>query len=90
MDIKPKTYYIAQLASCSVGAPQKVVYGKDNVTTGASSDYAHVYATARQMVTVWGFGELNYDYMNMSYDAAKYVDDEIDALVKKCYAERSI
>ena len=39
------------------------------------------------MVTVWGFGERNYDYMNMSPDAAKYVDDEIDALVKKCYAE---
>ena len=56
------------------------------MTTGASSDYAHVYAP-RQMVTVWGFGERNYDYMNMSPDAAKYVDDEIDALVKKCYAE---
>ena len=33
-------------------AAEEVVYGKDNVTTGASSDYAHVYATARQMVTV--------------------------------------
>ena len=88
MDIKPKTYYIAQLRVMLGGrAAEEVVYGKDNVTTGASSDYAHVYATARQMVTVWGFGERNYDYMNMSPDAAKYVDDEIDALVKKCYAE---
>jgi len=88
MDIKPKTYYIAQLRVMLGGrAAEEVVYGKDNVTTGASSDYAHVYATARQMLTVWGFGERNYDYMNMSPDAAKYVDDEIDALVKKCYAE---
>ena len=88
MDIKPKTYYIAQLRVMLGGrAAEEVVYGKDNVTTGASSDYAHVYTTARQMVTVWGFGERNYDYMNMSPDAAKYVDDEIDALVKKCYAE---
>ena len=88
MDIKPKTYYIAQIRVMLGGrAAEEVVYGKDNVTTGASSDYAHVYATARHMLTVWGFGECNYDYMNMSPDAAKCVDDEIDALVKKCYAE---
>ena len=38
MDIKPKTYYIAQLRVMLGGrAAEEVVYGKDNVTTGASS-----------------------------------------------------
>jgi cell division protease FtsH len=39
------------------------------------------------MLTVWGFGKHNFDYNNMSPDAARRVDEEIDALVKTCYEE---
>ena len=88
IDIRPRSYYMAQLRVMLGGrAAEEVVYGETSVTTGASSDYAHVYSLARQMLTVWGFGKHNFDYNNMSPDAARRVDEEIDALVKTCYEE---
>ena len=88
IDIRSRSYYMAQLRVMLGGrAAEEVVYGETSVTTGASGDYAHVYSLARQMLAVWGFGKHNFDYNNMSPDAARRVDEEIDALVKTCYEE---
>jgi cell division protease FtsH len=36
---------------------------------------------------MYGFGENNYDYNNLSQESARQIDLEIDALVKECYDE---
>jgi cell division protease FtsH len=88
VDLYPKSYYLSQLRVCLGGrAAEEVVYGADEVTTGASGDYAAAYNLARDMVTRYGFGENNYDYNNLSPFSARVVDKEIDAIVKKCYQE---
>src|SRR6056300_1484639 len=88
VDLYPKSYYMAQLCVCLGGrAAEEVVYGSDEVTTGASGDYASAYQLAREMVTRYGFGKNNYDYNNLSPFSARVVDKEIDTLVKECYQE---
>jgi len=88
VDLYPKSYYMAQLRVCLGGrAAEEVVYGPDEVTTGASGDYASAYQLAREMVTRYGFGKNNYDYNNLSPFSARVVDKEIDTLVKECYQE---
>ena len=59
-----------------------------SVTTGG--DYAHVYSLARRVCFVWGFSKHNFDYNNMSPDAARRVDEEIGALVKTFTRKRAI
>ncbi len=68
-------------------AAEEIIYGKDKVTTGASSDYAMVYRIAREMVTTYGFGRNNFDYNNLSPEAASDIDIEIDEIVSTCYTE---
>jgi len=88
VDLYPKSYYLAQLRVCLGGrAAEEIVYGADEVTTGASGDYASAYQLAREMVTRYGFGKNNYDYNNLSPFSARVVDKEIDAIVKQCYEE---
>jgi len=88
VDLYPKSYYMSQLRVCLGGrAAEEVVYGPDEVTTGASGDYASAYQLAREMVTRYGFGKNNYDYNNLSPFSARVVDKEIDTLVKECYQE---
>ena len=88
VDLYPKSYYMAQLRVCLGGrAAEEVVYGRDEVTTGASGDYASAYQLAREMVTRYGFGENNYDYTNLSPFSARVVDKEIDTLVKVSYQQ---
>ncbi len=38
-------------------AAEEIVYGKDNISTGASSDLSKVSETARKMVMAWGMSE---------------------------------
>ena len=88
VDLYPKSYYMAQLRVCLGGrAAEEIIYGPDEVTTGASGDYASAYQLARDMVTRYGFGKNNYDYTNLSPLSARVVDKEIDAIVKQCYEE---
>lgn len=88
VDLYPKSYYLAQLRVCLGGrAAEEIIYGPDEVTTGASGDYASAYQLAREMVTRYGFGKNNYDYTNLSPFSARVVDKEIDAIVKQCYEE---
>jgi cell division protease FtsH len=42
---------------------------------------------AREMLTTYGFSAYNFDYRNMSGEACRLVDMEIDKLVDACYKE---
>jgi len=66
---------------------EEIVYGPSRVTTGAASDYAMVYQIAREMVTTYGFGKNNFDYRHLSPESAMKVDDEIDTIVARAYAD---
>ena len=81
-----KEYLLSQIMVALGGrTAEEIIYGKARVTTGASSDYAMVYKIARDMVTTYNFGENNFDYKNLSTDAAVIVDREIDTIVSTCY-----
>ena len=81
-----KEYLLSQIKVALGGrAAEEIIYGKDQVTTGASSDYAMVYQIAREMVTTYGLGRHKFDYRNMSPESAALVDDEIDDIVCDCY-----
>ena len=83
-----REYMVSQIMVALGGrAAEAIVYGPDRVTTGASSDYAMVYRIAREMVTTYGFGRNNYDYNNLSPQAASDIDIEIDEIVTKCYRD---
>src|SRR6056300_820074 len=83
-----KEYLLSQIKVALGGrAAEEIVYGKDKITTGASSDYALVYQIAREMVTTYGFGQNFFDYRNMSEEASALVDNEIDLIVGDCYDE---
>jgi cell division protease FtsH len=64
---------------------EEIIYGPDRITTGASSDYAQVYMIVREMVTIYSLGKYNFDYRNMSQEAAHLVDLEINSIVEECY-----
>ena len=68
-------------------AAEEIIYGKDRITTGASGDFAQVYNIAREMLTTYGFSCYKFDYRNMSEEATRLVDMEIDKLVDLCYKE---
>ena len=53
-----KAKLLAQITMALGGrAAEEIVYGKDNVSTGASQDLINVTTTARKMVTAWGMSE---------------------------------
>jgi len=81
-----REYLLSQIKVALGGrAAEEIIYGKEQVTTGASSDYAMVYQIAREMVTTYGLGRHKFDYRNMSPESAALVDDEIDEIVCDCY-----
>ncbi len=83
-----KQYLLSQIKVALGGrAAEEIIYGSDYITTGASSDYVQVYTIAREMVTTYGFGRHNFDYKNMSQDAANLLDMEIDEIVDTAYNE---
>ena len=83
-----KEYLTSQIIVALGGrAAEEIIYGQDRITTGASGDFAQVYMIAREMLTTYGFSAYNFDYRNMSGEAARLVDMEIDKLVDLCYKE---
>ena len=83
-----KKYLMSQIMVALGGrAAEEIVYGPDLITTGASGDFAQVYMIAREMITTYGFGKYNFDSRNMSEEASRLVDMDIDQLVDECYAE---
>lgn len=83
-----KEYLTSQITVALGGrAAEEIVYGPERITTGASGDYAQVYAIAREMLTTYGFSPYNFDYRNMSGEASRLIDMEIDKLVDACYKD---
>ena len=85
-------------------AAEDVVFGYEEVTTGAGGDIQQVASMARQMVTRFGMSDLGpvalegggqevflgRDLMtrsDVSDSIAKQIDEQVRAMVKRCYAE---
>merc|ERR1719271_1661470 len=78
---------------------EELVYGADEITTGASNDLQQVRNIARRMVTQWGFskdklGATAWEMDNSAWygpkaaseEMEKKIDDEVKALVAEAYA----
>merc|ERR1711988_174666 len=96
-------YLLSQLAVALGGCvAEEIIYGKDEITTGASNDLQQVRNIARRMVSQWGFansamgdapvawetpdGSSALSAKTMSADTEKEIDDQVKALVKVAYA----
>ena len=98
-----KAKLLAKIAVSLGGrAAEEIVYGKDNVSTGASQDLINVTDIARKMVTAWGMsdkmGNMAYGknqenvFMGRDFghqrDYSEQVAYEIDEEIKKIVDER--
>ncbi|OOR99360.1 ATP-dependent metalloprotease [Haemophilus paracuniculus] len=74
---------------------EELIYGKENISTGASSDIQVASGIARRMVTEWGFsknlGPILYKEEEafapkvVSEDTAKLIDEEVRAIIERNY-----
>ena len=97
-----KTKYISKIASAMGGkVAEELVYGPEQVTSGASSDIQQITRIANAMVTQFGMSEIlgNIDYdggredfmgmrqpgMNVSPETRKMIDEEVRRLVDDGY-----
>jgi len=95
-----KKYLEGQLSVALAGrVVEELVYGEDEITTGASGDLQQVRNIARRMVTQWGYAKNSLapvawemdnqgPFGNQPASAAteKRVDEEVKKLVSKAYA----
>jgi cell division protease FtsH len=87
-----KEYLLSQIkVSLGGHAAEELMYGKENVTTGATSDFAQVYAIAREMVTTYGMsdaiGKINVQDNSLSQQTSYLVDLEVHRITDECYVE---
>ncbi|TFK29935.1 ATP-dependent peptidase [Coprinopsis marcescibilis] len=66
---------------------EEIIYGQDNITSGASSDIQSATRTAQSMVKKWGFSKLGpvyYDTRDESLSTRRReeIEDEVTRLVK--------
>merc|ERR1719326_954548 len=97
-----KKYLCAQLTVALGGrVAEEIIYGKDEITTGASNDLQQVRNIARRMVSQWGFaneamgnapvawempeGNTFQTPRTSSEQTEKEIDDQVKALVKTAY-----
>merc|ERR1712151_1383879 len=98
-----KKYLCAQLTVALGGrVAEEIIYGKDEITTGASNDLQQVRNIARRMVAQWGFanealgsapvawetpeGNTAMNARTSSEATEKAIDDQVKELVKCAYA----
>lgn len=87
-----KEYLLSQIKVALGGhAAEELMYGKENVTTGATSDFAQVYAIAREMVMTYGMseaiGKINVQDGSLSQQTAYLADLEVHRITDECYSE---
>jgi len=87
-----KEYLLSQIKVALGGhAAEELMYGKENVTTGATSDFAQVYAIAREMVMTYGMseaiGKINVQDGSLSQQTAYIVDLEVHRITDECYSD---
>lgn len=73
-------------------AAEELIFGHDNITTGASGDFQTAIQTARAMVTKWGMSEkigfvsLNQrEWRDRSEEYGDEVDDEVREVLRAAY-----
>ena len=88
-----KTEYLAAIDVCMGGkVAEEIVYGPENVTSGAASDIQKATSLAYSMVTQLGFSDklgnvdLNNNYQYLSSATRQLVDDEARRLIDEGYA----
>ncbi len=100
-DSKSREYF-TQSIMISMGGrvAEEIIYGPDNISTGASSDIQMATDTAKRMALLWGFSK-NLGFMAMSAYTGGYLggsmvpivsdgymlkaEEEINAILKDCY-----
>lgn len=87
-----KEYLLSEIKVALGGhAAEELMYGKENVTTGATSDFAQVYSIAREMVMTYGMseaiGKINVQDNSLSQQTSYLVDLEVHRITDDCYAE---
>jgi len=87
-----KDYLLSQIKVALGGhAAEEIVYGREHVTTGASSDFQQTFNIAREMVTTYGMsetiGKMNINPDVISPVTANHIDIEIHDIVENCYTE---
>ena len=87
-----KDYLLSQIKVALGGhAAEEIVYGREHVTTGASSDFQQTFAIAREMVTTYGMsetiGKMNINTELISPVTANHIDIEVHDIVENCYTE---
>ena len=87
-----KDYLLSQIKVALGGhAAEEIVYGREHVTTGASSDFQQTFNIAREMVTTYGMsetvGKMNINTELISPVTASHIDIEIHDIVENCYTE---
>jgi ATP-dependent metalloprotease len=80
---------MARLAVALGGrAAEHLIFGDDNVTSGASSDFQNATSLAYKMVSMWGMSEragmVYFDKETASEDAKRIVDEEVASLLQVC------
>jgi cell division protease FtsH len=95
-----RKYMEAQLAVALGGrVAEELIFGRDEVTTGASSDLQRVAEVARKMVTQWGFATESlgstawespygstFNMPRMASEATQQrIDAEVERIVRKAY-----
>ncbi|OSD01552.1 ATP-dependent metallopeptidase Hfl [Trametes coccinea BRFM310] len=80
--------YLAEIDVCMGGrVAEELIYGPENVSSGASSDIRHATRTARAMVKNWGFShKIGPVYLNDGEDAISpkkkdEIEDEVRSLL---------
>lgn len=90
MRMYTKEYMLAQIKVALAGhAAEELMYGKENVSTGASADFSKVYAVAKDMIMSFGFGntlnKINVKNMNISNGTMYNIEQEINQIVLDSY-----
>merc|ERR1711871_436161 len=86
-----KQEIIASIDVCMGGrAAEELIYGVENITTGASNDLEKATKLARAMVTNWGFSATNgllvADDKSISQETKSIIDKEIKELLDSSYS----
>ncbi|MEM6972197.1 MAG: ATP-dependent zinc metalloprotease FtsH [Pseudomonadota bacterium] len=101
---RPKIWFTSRLAMAMGGkAAEELIFGEENVTSGASSDIQQVTKIARAMVTQYGMSEKlgNLDYADQresflgaysggaqfSSETSRIIEEETKSLVDFAYSE---
>lgn len=92
MKMHTKEFFLSQIKVALAGhAAEEIIYGKNHISTGASSDFSRVFLLAKEMVTTYGFGntigKINAPNSELSQQTLYNIDIEIKAIVDKCYSQ---